>query len=196
MSYYPTHSTVRHKQTGEVMVIIDHYGDAFNGDEGVFRTDLIGNVLKHEIEPLEVREFYNSLVNQNPTERMIQEYSRILGHHFRDRSNIPVNTYDSGHSWYYHLGGRIFEPDEIGDDMACDNIVAIPKTTEKLQLVRARYLEDMNRDIEAYQFAVHSLDRGNIHSCTSISLKFCHIFYNKSVVRYLDAHCGVQSKLF
>lgn len=106
-------------------------------------------------------------------------------------------SYGNGHPWYYHLRGPIDLPHLIEprstENFGCHDF---PKDFHKLEALRKKYEDDLQRDIERYIECARELDPDNIDSCTSISLKHNHITYNLTMLKLIEQKGGKQISMF
>lgn len=78
--------------------------------------------------------------------------------------------YSSGHSWYYHLGGKPLSPKEIRaevlasdyrgyarEDIEAADRLAEPKRSQKLRALQERFRDDLRRDLSRYRQCVRAL---------------------------------------
>lgn len=129
--------------------------------------------------------------------------------------------YDSGHPWYYLLGGAILPPKQIREDVrqsgyrgylakeiAAANAKPEPQRSRALRKLRARVCEDLAQDISGYRRRALQLHRyrathpvpdhpkcsEDIH--VNIALKHNHIFNDFAHIITIDALLSVQTDLF
>lgn len=124
---------------------------------------------------------------------------------------LTYNDYNSGHPWYYKLGGAILKPNEIleavknrgyqgymAEDISKADRRAEPKRTKALREIKEKVLADMWRNISSYRIYANQLrqerQKGSVepegHSCndlhTSMSLKHNHIYNDLAHLNYLN----------
>lgn len=121
--------------------------------------------------------------------------------------------YDTGHCWYYRLGGRILKPEEIVDrargeeahkrfvqDYSRFDRMEEPRRSNELKAEQQAVERNMQDDIDRYLECVAEVERLRIfigpepydwfkqtyqEPYTAISLKHNHISYNAAKLRAL-----------
>ena len=136
-------------------------------------------------------------------------------------TSVCTNDYDTGHPWYYVLGGRVHSPKQILEAvkikgyqgyMAADiteaDLKPEPKRTQALRQLKAQVLVELRKDISGYrQYArwlrqyhqKHELSEAaptceGVH--VAISLKYCHITNDLAHLHTLDHLLSAQGDLF
>jgi len=124
---------------------------------------------------------------------------------------LTYNDYNSGHPWYYKLGGTVLRPKEIltivklsgyqgymADDIVRIDKKAEPERSKTLREIKDKCVKDLWRDISCYRNLAHELRferklKGITHgttSCnelhTSMSLKHNHIYNDLAHLNFLD----------
>ncbi len=134
---------------------------------------------------------------------------------------VTYNDYNSGHPWFYKLGGKVPSPKAIRAEakaaeyqgyMAEDILKACrkpePRRSETLRLYKEKFLSDLGQDISGYRqyaFKLHMLrNTGNliyegaicddVH--TNISLKHSHIYNDFTHLHLLESFMSQQLNLF
>ena len=129
--------------------------------------------------------------------------------------------YSSGHSWYYHLGGKPLSPKQIRaevlasdyrgyarEDIEAADRLAEPKRSQKLRAFQARFRYDLRRDLSRYRQceralrlyrAAHdgrALERvcDGVH--VAISLKHNHLVNDFAHLIWLEDLLALQRDLF
>ncbi len=129
--------------------------------------------------------------------------------------------YSSGHSWYYHLGGKPLSPKQIraevhasdyrgyaaADIVAADRL-AEPKRSQRLRAFQARFQDDLRRDLSRYRQCVRALrlyraahdGRAIERVCdgvhVAISLKHNHLVNDFAHLIWLEDLLALQRDLF
>ena len=129
--------------------------------------------------------------------------------------------YNSGHPWYYLLGGKALAPKQIRDCAKAssyrgyreEKILAAgnkaePKRSEALRKIRREVMNDLTKDISVYRHCVFELndhrrnhgEATNPVSCddvhTAMSLKHNHIYNGFAHLACLDELPEQQCDLF
>jgi hypothetical protein len=129
--------------------------------------------------------------------------------------------YNTGHPWYYLLGGRILTLKQIReatrynqyqgylrDDIAAVDRLPEPRRSAKLRSLRVKVMTNLQKDISGYRKRALELHRyrmshpvpsqpisaADIH--TNISLKHNHLVNDFAHLMYLDDLLGKQGDLF
>lgn len=134
---------------------------------------------------------------------------------------VTYKDYNTGHPWYYLLGGKILKPKEILVDvklsgyqgyMAEDILQADkksePQRSETLRKIKAEVLANLWCDISSYRKYANQLRKylltnnpkyagricDDIH--TNMSIKHSHIFNDLAHLNFLDNLLTKQKDLF
>ena len=133
---------------------------------------------------------------------------------------LAHHGYSAGHPWYYHWGGAVPSPKVIRDEARATGysgyreaeILAAatlpePQRSHRLAAIRCEVLEDLRGDISRYRAIARTLQAqrrsktettrtaGCPDNCTSLSLKYAHIFNGFAHLELLDAQSR-QGDLF
>ena len=136
-------------------------------------------------------------------------------------TSVCTNDYDTGHPWYYVLGGRVHFPKQILEavktkgyqgymarDIAEADRKPEPKRTEALRQLKTQVLVELRKDVSAYrQYACWLRQYRHKHeiseaapSCegvhVAISLKYCHIYNDLAHLHTLEELLNLQPDLF
>ena len=133
---------------------------------------------------------------------------------------VTYHDYDTGHCWYYKLGGKRLSLKAIretaiqsgyrgymADRIDKADSMFEPKRSVKLREIRAKVLRDLNADIVRYRDCARQLTaHRNIHrqidyNCcaeifVSISLKHNHLYNDFAHLHTLDKLLNRQPDLF
>ena len=129
--------------------------------------------------------------------------------------------YNSGHCWYYLLGGAILNPKQIREitrrssykgfseyDITKASQMAEPQRSAKLRQMKTRFETDLKTDIDGYHKRVLELHRYRLaHDITdnpvgaddvhvNLSLKHNHLVNGFAHLIYLDELLSQQGDLF
>lgn len=138
-----------------------------------------------------------------------------------NENHINMCGYNPSHPWYYKLGGRVLFPKDIlhhakasgyrgyaAEHIKAADMLEEPKRSEKLRILRARFLMELEGDITVYRQKALALSRerkagGDIHEgsiCndiyTSMSLKYSHLYNGFAHLVWLDDLLTQQGDLF
>jgi hypothetical protein len=129
--------------------------------------------------------------------------------------------YDTGHPWYYLLGGTILRPKQIredvrksgyrgylSEDIAAADKKSEPQRSKALRNLRTRAMEELMHDISGYRRRALELHRyraanfltepptscAEIHN--NISLKHNHLYNDFAHLITIDELLNVQMDLF
>ncbi len=130
--------------------------------------------------------------------------------------------YNSGHPWYYYLGGAVLYPKQIIEDVKatgyCGYLVEEiesldqcdePQRSEGLRKLRIKIVEEINSDLSRYRALARELHEycktqppiqegvsvaHDIH--TNISLKHNHLFNGFAHLITIDDFLAIQPDLF
>lgn len=139
------------------------------------------------------------------------------------RKPLSYRDYNTGHPWYYHLGGPVLSLKAIReaarysrykgyrkDDIAKADKKPEPQRSHALRTIRAQVVEELKRDIAGYRKRALALHRhrknAEAHplcakaSCadvhTNISLKHNHLVNDFAHLIWLDDLLNRQGDLF
>lgn len=134
---------------------------------------------------------------------------------------VTYKDYNTGHPWYYLLGGKVLKPREIlvnvklsgyqgymADDILQADKKSEPQRSETLRKIKAKVLCDLWQDISRYRECANQLRKyrltndpqyagricDDIH--TAISLKHNHIYNDLAHLNFLDRLLTKQKDLF
>lgn len=134
----------------------------------------------------------------------------------------PRNSYDSGHPWYYRLGGKILTPKEIlasvkengyrgyrADDLAKIEARPEPQRSQALRSLRLTVLTELKHDLHGYRRVVRALnlhrkenadspqqEPDDIWLFTNVGLKHNHLYNDFAHLAVIDEMLMQQPDLF
>ncbi len=139
----------------------------------------------------------------------------------KQQYELTHHDYDTGHPWYYFLGGSILTVKQIRDEVQADGYCGYlesyiaeadrkpePQRSAMLRKFKRRAIDDLKRDLSGYRKRVLEMHRhrkqnpksGVWRACddvhTNISLKYNHLYNDFAHLIYLDDLLNRQGDLF